>query len=319
MRESIFSIIIMVILSVPGGVGEAKIIDKIIAIVNGEIITLSQLERYHAQLREESDAAGKRGHEIPDSKRAILNRLIEEKLVDQQCRKLRIGVSERDIDMAIADVKRANAITDEQLKTALLRQGLSGEEYREQLREELKRAKLVSLVVRREFSVDDEALKRFYLEHIDRFKEPDQIRVSHILIMIPQDSDELLVEALRYKGETILGRLRQGEDFQQLARSYSDDASAQNGGDLGFFKSGELLPAIERAISDLRPGQLTGLVRTKMGFHIIKVTDRKGGSVVSYEEVTEKVRNQYIAEESKRLYKAWLQKLKSESFIEVKL
>jgi peptidyl-prolyl cis-trans isomerase SurA len=200
-----------------------------------------------------------------------------------------------------------------------LEQGLSWEDYREQLREELKRAKLISRVVRREFSVDGEALTRFYLEHIERFKEPDQIRVSHILIMIPQDSDDLLVEALRYKGETILGRLRRGEDFQQLARSYSDDTSAQNGGDLGFFKTGELLPEIERVISDLRPGQLAGLVRTKMGFHIIKVTDRKEGSVVPYEEVTEKVRNQYIAEESKRLYKAWLQKLKSESFIEVKL
>lgn len=319
MRESILSIIIVVILSVAGGIGGAKIIDKIIAIVNGEIITLSQLERYRAQLREEFEATGKRGTEILDSKRALLNRLIEEKLVDQQCRKLGIKVSERDIDMAIDDVKRANAITDGQLKMALLAQGLSWEEYREQLREELKRAKLVSRVVRRELSVDGEALKRFYLEHIERFKEPDQIRVSHILIMIPQDSDDLLVAALRYKGETILGRVRRGEDFQQLARSYSDDVSAQNGGDLGFFKTGELLPEIERAISDLRPGQLAGLVRTKMGFHIIKLTDRKEGSVVPYDEVTEKVRNQYIAEQSKRAYKAWLQQLKSESFIEVKL
>ena len=174
-------------------------------------------------------------------------------------------------------------------------------------------------MVRPELTVDDEGLKRFYSEHIDQFKEPDQIRASHILIAIPQDADDLLVVALRHKCEMIGERLGRGEDFGELARLYSDDVSAKRGGNLGFFKRGELLPEFERAISNLQEGQCSGLVRTKMGFHIIKVTEKKEGSFIPYEEVMERVKNQYMEEEYERLYKAWLQKLKAESFIEVKL
>lgn len=322
MRKSIFSIIIFLIFGLSEAICGAKIIDKIVAIVNGEIITLSELERYRSKLRDGSEAPGNQWEKkakVFESRRLILDRLIEEKIVDQQCKKWAIKVSARDIDTAIEDVKRLNAVTDEQLKMALMADGVSWEDYRQELRNQIKRAKLASRVVRQEFTVDDQRLKRFYVQHIERFKEPDQIRASHILIMVPQDADDLLVEALRHKGETILERLRLGEDFQALARLYSDDASAKNGGDLGFFKSGELLPEFERITLNLQPGQLSGLVRTKIGFHIIKVTEKREGAIIPYEEVMEKVKSRYIEEESQRLYKAWLQKVKAESFIEVKL
>ena len=322
MRKSILSIVIFVIFGLSEGICGATIIDRIVAIINGEIITLAELERYRSKLQERSKAAGnpaEKPAKAPESQREILERLIEEKLVDQQCKKMAIKVSTRDIDMAIEDVKRVNAITDEQLKVALIAEGLSLEEYRQQLREQIKRATLVSRVVRKEVIVDDERLKKFYREHIERFKEPDQMRASHILIMIPQDAHELLMEALRHKGETILDRLRRGEDFGELARLYSDDASAKSGGDLGFFKRGELLPEFERVTLNLQPGQVSGLVRTQLGFHIIKITGRKTGSVMPYEDVKKKVRNQYYEEESKRLYEVWLEKVKAESFIEVKL
>ncbi|NIS62869.1 MAG: hypothetical protein GTO13_19875 [Proteobacteria bacterium] len=322
MRKAIVSILILVIFGLSEGMCGATIIDKIVAIVNGEIITLAELERYYSETRDGSKTPGnpeEKGAKILESRGEALDRLIEEKLVDQQCKKQSIKVSARDLDMAIEDVKRVNAITDEQLRSALMAEGLTLEDYRQQLREQIRRARLISRVVRKEVIVDDERLKRFYSEHIERFKEPDQIRASHILIMIPQGAEDLLVEALRHKGETTLERLRRGEDFQELARLYSDDASAKNGGDLGFFKKGELLPEFERATLSLQPGQVSGLVRTKIGFHIIKVTEIKEGSVIPYEEVTEKVRNHYIQEESKRLYKAWIEKVKAESFIEVKL
>jgi peptidyl-prolyl cis-trans isomerase SurA len=322
MRKSILSILILVIFGLSEGICGATIIDKIVAIVNGEIITLAELERYYSKPREGSKATGNREGKrakIFESRRKALDRLIEEKLVDQQCKKLSIGVSARDLEAAIENVKKFNAITDEQLRNALMADGLSMEDYRQQLRKQIRRNKLVSRVVRKEVVVDDERLKRFYTEHIDRFKGPDQIRASHILIMIPQGADDLLVEALRHKGETISEKLRSGEDFQELARLYSDDVSAKNGGDLGFFKRGELVPEFERTAVNLQPGQVSGLVRTKIGFHIIKVTQRKEGSVIPYEEVTEKVRNHYIKEESERLYEAWLKKVKAESFIEVKL
>ena len=322
MRKSIISILILVVLGLSEGICGATIIDKIVAIVNGEIITLAELERFFSKPRDGSGTMGNPGERsanIFKSRREALDRLIEEKLVHQQCKKLSIKVSARDLDMAIENVKKLNAINDEQLKSALMAEGLSFEDYRQQLREQISRAKLISRVVRSKVVVDDDRLKRFYSEHIERFKEPDQTRVSNILIMIPQDTDDLFVEALRHKGETILERLRRGGDFQELARIYSDDASAKNGGDLGFFKRGDLLPEFERATFNLQPGHVSGLVRTKVGFHIIKVTERREGSVTPYEQVTDKVRDQYIREESEKLYEAWLKKVKAESFIEVKL
>jgi peptidyl-prolyl cis-trans isomerase SurA len=322
MRKSILPITIFLILSLSEAICGAKIIDKIVAIVNGEIITLSELDRYRSRLQHETDIATnpwEKRAKVFASRRVILDRLIDEKIIDQQCKKWAIKVSARDIDAAIEDVKRANTVTEEQLKMALMADGLSWEDYRRELMKQIKRARLASRVVRQEFTVDDERLKSFYLQHIQRFKEPNQIRVSHILIVIPEDADDLLVEALRHRGEMILDKLSRGEDFQGLARLYSDDASAKNGGDLGFFKKGELLPQIERITFTLRPGQFRGLVRTKVGFHIVKVTDKKEGRIIPYEEVVEKVRSQYAEEESRRLYEAWLQKVKAKSFIEVKL
>ncbi len=322
MRKPILSILIFVIFGLSEGISGATIVDKIVAIVNGEIITLTELDHYYSKLRNGSNAAGNPGKKrakILESRRKVLDLLIEEKLVDQQCKKLSIRVSARDLDMALENVKKLNAITDEQLESALMAEGLSLEDYRQQLREQIRRAKLVSRVVRKKVILDEESLKEFYSEHIERFKEPDQIRASHILIVIPREADDLLVEAYRHKGKTILEKLRRGEDFQGLARVYSDDASAKNGGDLGFFKRGELLPEFELAAFSLQPGQVSGLVRTRIGFHIIKVTERKEGSIIPYEEVTEKVKDQYIKEESERLYEVWLKKVKAESFIEVKL
>jgi peptidyl-prolyl cis-trans isomerase SurA len=322
MRKSISPITIFLILSLFEAICGAKIIDKIVAIVNGEIITLSELDRYRSRLQHKTDIATnpwEKRAKVFESRRVILDQLIDEKIIDQQSKKWAIKVSARDIDAAIEDVKRVNTVTEEQLKMALMADGLSWEDYRRELTKQIKRARLSSRVVRQEFTVDDERLKSFYLQHIQRFKEPNQIRVSHILIVIPEDADDLLVEALRHRGEMILDKLSRGEDFQGLARLYSDDASAKNGGDLGFFKRGELLPQIERITFTLRPGQFRGLVRTKIGFHIVKVTDKKEGRIIPYEEVMEKVRSQYAEEESRRLYKAWLQKVKAKSFIEVKL
>lgn len=314
MGKPALSIIIFLIIGMSQGTCGAKIIDKIVAIVNGEIITLSELEHYPSKPQDGSKPSLNPWEE----KAKILDRLIEEKLIDQQCKKRAIRVSSRDIEEAIEDVKRRNAITDEQLKKALMADGLSWEDYRQELKRQIMRGKLISRVVREDFSLDDEALKGFYIQHIERFKEPDQIRVSHILIMIPQDADDLLAEALLHKGGIILDRLRRGEDLGELARLYSDDASAKNGGDLGFFKRGELLPELDRIIFNMQPGELSGLVRTKVGFHIIKVTEKKEGQVIPFEEVMEKVKDQYIEEESQRRFKGWLQKVKAKSFIEVK-
>ncbi len=320
-KSAVFSLI-FVVFSLLASVCGATIIDKVIAIVNGEIITLSELERFRTRVREEPNTTAKPGERAARDlklKREILDHLITEKLVDQQCKKMAIKVSERDIDMAIEDVKRTNSFTDEQLKMALMGEKLSWEEFLERLREEVKRAKLLSRVIKHEITAGEDRLRSYYIKNIDRFKEPDKIRASHILIATPQDADDLLLEALRYKGEIILDRLRRGEDFGQLAQVYSDDVTAQNGGDLGYFKRGELLPEFERVTVNLEPGQVSGLVRTKVGFHIIKVTEKKEGSVTPYEEVKNKVRNQYLEEESKRLFEDWLKKVKAESFIEVRL
>lgn len=322
MLKSTVFLLISIVFSHFVSVCGATIVDKVVAIVNGEIITLSELERFRSRIRDESERTGnprKKGEENLQLKREILDHLIREKLVDQKCKRMGIKVSERDIDMAIEDVKRANSLNDEQLKMALRSEDLSWEDFRLQLRQEIKKAKLLSRVVKPELTGEEERIRNFYIENIERFKEPDRIRASHILIAIPQDADDLLVEALRFKGEMILERLGHGDNFQELARLYSNDVTADNGGDLGYFKRGELLPEFERATVNLEAGQISGLVRTKVGFHIIKVTEKKQGSVTPYEEVEKKVRNLYFEEESKRLFEDWLEKVRAESFIEVRL
>jgi parvulin-like peptidyl-prolyl isomerase len=165
----------------------------------------------------------------------------------------------------------------------------------------------------------EKELREFYEKNVGRYRTNETYRASHILFIIPKGAVPEEIREIRKKAQDVLEKIREGKDFGEMALIYSQDASAKNHGDLGYFKKGELFPAFEREALRLRVGEVSGLVRTDFGFHIIKLLDRKGMEPLPFEEVKEQVKADYYEAETEKAFKQFLSTLKEKSVIEIKL
>jgi len=297
------------------------VVDRIAAIVNQEIITLSEVEKMPRPLQAEIETEDRleRRERMNEISRKVLERLIEERLIDQEAKRAGIKVTGKEIDSAIEEIKRQHGASQEDLEKALARDGLTPENFRGEIEKQILRAKLVSTAVKVDVPMGEKELRDFYQKNKDRYRSIETYRPAHILLAVPREASPDEVLEIRKKCQDILERIRRGADFGEMALIYSNDISAKDRGELGFFKKGELLPAFEREALRLKMGEVSGIVRTNYGFHIIKLIDRKGGEPLAFEEVGEKVKTDYSNQETEKAFKQFLSTLKAKSVIEIKL
>ncbi len=296
-------------------------VDRIVAVVNREIITLSEVEKMIDHLKAEIDTGNRleRRGRVNELSRMVLERLIDEKLIDQEAKKSGIKVAAKEIDGAIEEIKRRNAATQEDLEKALAKDGLTLEAFKKEIEKKILRTKLVQWAVKVEPNVGEKELRDFYLKNSDRYRTEESYRPGHILFKVPKETSPEGVREIRARCEKVLARIKAGEDFGEMALLYSEDISSKDKGDLGVFRKGELLPVFEKEALRLKVGEVSGIVRTDFGFHIIKLLDRKGGHPLPFEEVKEKIRADYLEREFERSLKQYLDNLKGKSIIEIKL
>jgi len=297
------------------------VVDRVVAVVNQEIITLSELEKWINPMKEEI-AAGDRldkREQVEALRREVLEKLIEEKLIDQEVKKLGIKATSKEIEATVDEVKRRNNATQEQLEKALSAEGLTLESFKKQIEKGLLRRKLISGTVKVETKAGEKEFREFYQKNIDRYRINETFRPAHILFIIPKGATPEEIRGIRKKAEAVLKKIRDGDDFGEMAILYSQDASSKSRGELGYFRKGELLPAFEREALRLKVGEVSGVVRTEFGFHIIKLLDRKGVDPLPFEEVKAKVQADYYDVELDKAFKQFISTLRDKSIIEIKL
>ena len=298
------------------------VVDRVVAVVNQEIITLSEVEKLVNPLKEEivtEDRLEKR-ERIQEICRKILERLIEEKLIDQEVRKSGIKVSGKEVEATVEEVKRRSAATQEDLEKALTADGLTLEAYKKEIEKSLLRQKLISWAVKVETKGGEKEFREFYEKNMSRYRGKEAYRPGQILFVVPKGATPEEIREIRKKCQKVLEKIKGGQDFGEMALLYSEDASSsKERGDLGYFKKGELLPVFEREALRLKVGEVSDIVRTEFGFHIIKLLDRKGMEPLPYEEVKERVKADYYNSEMEKALKQYLSKLKEKSIIEIKL
>jgi parvulin-like peptidyl-prolyl isomerase len=309
------------------GIGESflstsrAVVDRIVAVVNQEIIMLSEVEHWMNPLLEgiQTEDRLERKERLQELRRNVLDRLIEEKLIDQEANRSGIKVTKKEIESALEEIKERNHVTQEELEKALAKDGLTLEAFTKRLEKEIQRLKILQSVVKIDVKPGEKELLDFYRNHIDRYRSPELYRPSHILFVVPKGASPEQVREARKRCQQVLERIRKGEDFGEMALLYSEDLSAKDHGDLGYFKKGELLPSFEREALRLKVGEVSGIVRTDFGFHIIKLMDRKGGAPLPFEEVKEKVRKDFYEKESEKAFKQFISNLREKSVIEIRL
>ncbi len=297
------------------------VVDRVVAVVNKEIITLSEVEKRMPPLKEEIAT----GHRLEKQERMqalcreVLERLIEEKLIDQEAKRTGIKISSKDIEAAVEEIKRRNNASQEELEKALAVEGLTIETYKKQIEKSLQRQKLINWEVKVEEKPGEKELKEFYQSNLSRYRTNETYRPGQILFVIPKGATPEEIREVRKKCQKVLDQIRKGEDFGEMALLYSEDTSNKDRGDLGYFRKGELLPAFEKEALRLRVGEVSGIVRTDFGFHIIKLLDRKGMDPLPFEEVIERVKADYYDSKMEKAFKQFLSTLKEKAIIEIKL
>ncbi|MBM4349903.1 MAG: hypothetical protein FJ106_08465 [Deltaproteobacteria bacterium] len=319
-RKALITILVLFFLAVLVFSGEA-VVDRIVAVVNQEIITLSEVERMIGHLKQEIEAENRleRRSRVNELSRMALERLIEEKLIDQEAKRSGIKAAAKEIDGAIEEIKRRNSATQEDMERALAKEGLTLEAFKKDIEKKIIRTKVIQWAVKVEPNMGEKELRDFYLKNSDRYRTEESYRPGHILFKVPKEAAPEEVREIRAKCQKVLGKIKAGEDFGELAILYSEDISSKDRGDLGVFKKGELLPAFEKEALRLNIGEVSNIVRTDFGFHIIRLLDRKGADPLPYEDVKEKVRQDYLEREFDKGLKQFLTTLRGKSIIEIKL
>ena len=303
------------------GPARAEIIDGVAAIVNDDIITLSEVDDVGAPIyREIKRKYGENAQaEISQARREVLDQLVDQKLMEQVIKRYNITAGDTEVDLAIEDVKKQNGITQEALERALTREGISWEEYRDQVRKQIERTKLVNRQVHTRTKMDDADAKKYYEAHSEEFKQEEEILVRHILIPIGPGSTEEQKEAARKKAQEVLAKIRAGADFAQLAKQVSSGPTAAQGGSLGWLRRGETLPEFEAAAFVVDKGQTSDLVPTKIGFHIVRVEDKRPAHTLSFSEAREAIKRKITQDKMEADFSDWLKKLRENAYIEKKL
>ncbi len=304
----------------PASLSEA-VVDRVVAVVNQEIITLSEVEKRIPPLKEEivTEDRLEKQERMQALSRQVLEKLIEEKLIDQEVKKSGVKISGKEIEATVEEVKRRNGATQEDLEKALAVEGLTLETYKKQIEKSLQRQKLINWSVKIEEKAGEKELREFYQKNISRYRTNETYRPSQILFVIPKEATPEEIREIRKKCQKVLEKIKKGEDFGEMALLYSEDTSNRDHGDLGYFRKGELIPIFEREALRLKVGEMSGIIRTEFGFHIIKLLDRKGMDPLPFEEVIERVKAEYYDGEMEKAFKQYLSTLKEKAVIEIKL
>jgi peptidyl-prolyl cis-trans isomerase SurA len=305
-----------------GTAAGAETVDRIVAVVNSDIIVLSELRvisRSYMQQMSEKFKVEAGDEQFREAERRILDQLIDEKLVNQEADRLTITISEREIDAAVKEMQSRNKLNDAQFTAALAEDGLTMQKYREQLKGQMKKVRLIDQEIKSRIQVPKEEIDAYYEKHAADFDAEPEVRIQQIRLLIPPESGEGEINRIRAQAESILSKIKGGEDFTALVGLYSQDPSASAGGDMGVFKRGELLPAIDEYAFSMKEGEVSPVIRTEGGFHIVKVLARREPSALSDEERRAEVKDVLFSQKAEESFKEWMAKLRKKAYIEVNL
>jgi len=320
LAAALLTAVIMALL--PGVTAAAETVDRIVAVVNGDIIVLSELRQvsrnYIDRMSEQFKVAGG-DEQLREAERRILDQLIEEKLVNQEADRLAITFSEREVDLAVKEMQNRNRMNDAQFAAVLAEEGLTMPKYREQLTSQMKKARVIDQEIKSRIQVSKEEVDAYYEKHADDFNAEPEVRIQQIRLLIPPGSGAGEVSRIQAQAESILAKIKAGEDFTALVGLYSQDPTAAAGGDMGIFKRGELLPAIDEFAFSMKPGEVSPVIRTEGGFHIVKVLGKREPSALSEEERRAEVKDVLFSQKAEEDFKVWIAKLRKKAYIEVNL
>lgn len=296
--------------------------DRIVAVVNGDVITLSDLNTALQPILEKVKKIPeeeKRKEVTAQARMAVINQLIDRMLIGQEAERLKIAVTDGEVDEVLENMLKAKGISVEKFSKTMAAEGLSLDEYKDEIRRERIKRRVIDRTIRSKLSVSEEEIGDYYAKHRDEYEGDEAVRLQQILIVKPKDATGDTIKKLRAQAQAVLKKLQAGESFDLLVGSLSQGPAANTGGDLGFVEKGMMFPEVDEAAFSLKKGEISDVIESPVGFHIIKITDKRGAGIKPIEEVREEIIAKIVNEKGKKKFEGWLKELKEKSFIEIRL
>jgi peptidyl-prolyl cis-trans isomerase SurA len=297
---------------------DERVTDRVLAIVNNDAITLSEIQEAIAVYRYENrDRASENSDQLVQQ---FLTRMIDSRLQVQEAEREKIVIEEAEIDEELADrIKKMNMKNKEEFETALKAQGIPMAAIRKRIADELRRGRIVSRKVRLRVSVTEEEVTQYLEANRPKLETGLAYHARHILILPETGAEDAAWENARIRAELIRTQLLEGADFAELAKQHSRDATARDGGDLGTLKRGELAQDIETQILSLKPEQISSPYRSALGYHIFRLESKETLEGDGLARVRAQIREILFREKFDTRLDAWLKEIKQRAVIDVRL
>ena len=312
-----FGVALLLLLSIGLNTAPAAVVSRIAAVVNTDIITTYQLDQ---KLQEQLAKRDKQPSpaQLGALRQELLSRLIEETLVQQRVKALKLSVSEDEIETALLDVQQKNQLTREELEDAVTIQGMDFQAYRDNLSEQIMRYKLIGEEVRSQVDVPEREIVEYYRAHLDDYRLAPEVRLSALTFPVSEKASEQERQKIKAVVREALEQLRNNEGFDLVAESYNLTYGA-TGSDMGSVPFGDLSPDFVAAIENLEAGRYSEPVETKGAIYLLRVDERLFGGLRQFDDVKFDIYQTLMDLKTDTRVKEWTKSLKAKAFIDIRL
>jgi parvulin-like peptidyl-prolyl isomerase len=301
-RDAVVAMIVVGVVT-----ARAEVLNRIVATIDGEPITMFEIAGYRTQLGDR-----------PATDQQILDAVITERLLEKEAAARGIDVSDADVDAYVAEVKERGKVDDAAFTAALAQQGLTPATYRERVKKELVKTQLIAREIRGRVSISDEEIERYYEANREQYRTGGGVTVRDIFLPIPPGADEAEIARVRARAVELREQAGSRRAFARLAEEHSQLPGASDGGVLGTFEKGEMADELDRVVFALDPGDVSEPVQTADGFHLLRVDEVIDAEYRPLEDVRDEIRERLYGEALEQRYQDWMQRdLKERHQVEV--
>lgn len=300
---------------------QAVIVDRIVAIVNDTLITQSDLNSAFEPIRKKIEAqttGEERESTLKKAQEGMLNRMIDDILIEQESLRLGIKITDEEITGTIQNILAQKNLTMNDFEKILDKEGMSLEGYKKEVKQQMTRSRVIRRELRTAISVTDEEIGEYYTQHRAEYEGQQAVRIKQIVLLFPEKIDNDGKQKMKADMEEILKRLKTGEPFEKLASQFSQGPTAKQGGDIGFVEKGVMTPEIEQVAFSLEPGQMSDVIESSTGFSIITVTDKRGEGTRMAESVRDEIKDKLLDAKMDKKIEEWINDLRKKAHISIK-
>ena len=299
------------------------VVEEIVARVNNDAITLSDVQKADQALHEEiaHDCQGcppeKMDEIYKDKQKDLLRDLIDQALLVERAKDMGISV-ETDVIKRMDEIRKQNNLGSmEQLESEVEKQGIGWEDFKSQIRNSLLTQEVIRREVGSHINIPNDDVKKYYDEHQKDFNRPEQVVLSEIFLSTEGKSPEEIA-SVEKKADDLRNRVVKGEDFNEIAKHFSEGSTAKDGGELGPFELGMLSKQLEDVVFKLDKGQMTDVIQTKTGFEVLKVEAHYQAGLQPLDKVENEIINRIYSQKMQPTMREYLGQLREQSYVMVK-